>query len=99
VISREHTGYGVFTHIGMPPDTPRIDRDIPLFFIALVCAEELDRGRGLGFAIFIKDGQIQTLEGFAYENKWPDNFGNYKLTYYRSTGNIIETDEQTRHVH
>jgi hypothetical protein len=34
---------------------------------------------GAGFTLFIRNGFIDTLEGYSYEESWPENIVSYKI--------------------
>jgi len=34
---------------------------------------------GVGFVLFIKDGFIKTLEGYTYDEKFPEVINNYSI--------------------
>ena len=36
--------------------------------------------RGAGFVLFVEDGVLDTLEGFTYDEPWPDVIGRYEVT-------------------
>ncbi len=38
-----------------------------------------DLQHGAGFALFLKNGYIHTLEGFAYDEPWPENISQFEL--------------------
>jgi len=98
VKSRDFTSHGFFTKLELPLDSQRIPRD-SRFFIALVCAV-FEGGAALGFALFVEDGRLETIEGFTYERGWPrQDICDYKLSYHRSTGKVIALDYATQIVH
>jgi hypothetical protein len=99
VKTREFTGVGFFTSIELPPDTEKIPRDSH-FFIGLVCAvyQGVVGDPALGFALFVQDGRLKTLEGFTYERGWSRDvdINDFKLSYHRNTGRIIASDSASR---
>lgn len=64
VKSRENTGGGFFTDIAVPEDEPRLKCSNVLGYETHVRVEGLEHG--LGFVLFMKDGHLQKLEGFAW---------------------------------
>jgi hypothetical protein len=36
---------------------------------------------GAGFVLFIENGLLDNLEGFTYDEPWPDRLGGYSLRY------------------
>jgi hypothetical protein len=38
---------------------------------------------GAGFLLYIKDGMLNMLEGYCYEDKWPNDFENFELKTWR----------------
>ena len=81
VRSRELTGSGFFTEL-------QVDRGLPA---ALTSAEMLRIGdvnakisgleHGAGFVLFVKDGFLEMLEGYSYEEPWPESVGEFELSY------------------
>jgi hypothetical protein len=65
------TGVGFFAHFSVPQDAPTAT---PPDF---VCgAAQLDVGgvvHGAGCALFVRSGVLDFLEGFTYEDEWPEH--------------------------
>jgi len=77
VVSREFTGHGFFTDYSVPSITCVLPNSEN---IELGCLGELEGVRnGVGFILFIREGVIQTLEGYTYEEEWPEKIGQYQL--------------------
>ena len=81
VSSREFTGVGFFTNL-------RIDRSLPPALIGCSRIQIRDVGgkikglkHGVGFVLFITDGYIDFLEGFTYDEPWPEVICDYSLFY------------------
>jgi hypothetical protein len=36
---------------------------------------------GAGFVLYIKNGKLEMLEGYSYDEKWPKDIEEFKLTY------------------
>ena len=64
VTKRENTGGGFFTDIAVPEGEPRLKCSNVLGYATHARVEGLEHG--LGFVLFIKDGNLNLLEGFAW---------------------------------
>lgn len=81
VRSRELTGCGFFTEL-------QVDRGLR---VAPTSAEKLRIGdvnakiggleHGAGFVLFVKDGYLDMLEGYSYEEPWPESIDEFELSY------------------
>jgi hypothetical protein len=69
VRDREWTGAGFFTHVNAPPSQPRLRGSARL---SGVFAEIEGLKHGAGFVLSVEDGRVATLEGFSYEEAWPE---------------------------
>ena len=78
--SREYTGAGFFCCFNLPPDVPVLspERD---FHFGDVNAVVDGLKYGAGFVLFVRGGRLDTLEGYSYEEPWPEEIRNFKLTY------------------
>lgn len=83
VSSRKMTGVGFFIEFDVPPHLPRI-KSHPTFTLGDVNGTAENVKHGLGFVLFIKDGALSVLEGYSYDEPWPDEPRNLALAY--STG-------------
>ena len=45
--------------------------------------------RGAGFVVFIREGLVDTLEGFSFEEPWPDQIGEFRL-YLSDSRRVID---------
>ncbi|SFJ99606.1 transposase [Methylocapsa palsarum] len=70
VTERSSTGVGFFTHFHVPPNVARLT-DREGLEIGDVSAEIVGLKYGADFVLFVKDGAIDTLEGFCYDEAWP----------------------------
>jgi hypothetical protein len=66
VVERENTGVGFFTQIVVRADVPRVSSQSPLGREVGAKVDGLDHG--MGFILFMKEGRMQTLEGFTYSD-------------------------------
>lgn len=80
-VSRETTGVGFFVTFELPPDAPVLERVD--FELGDVHAVVKGLERGAGFVLFIRDGRLSMLEGYSYDEPWPDPPGDFSLSYER----------------
>ena len=80
VSSREFTGVGFFANFHVPPDMVRLSNRKRLT-IGDIAANIEGLKHGAGFLLFIDDGVLEFLEGFTYDETWPEKIENFKLTY------------------
>ena len=81
VTRREHTGVGFFCDFDVPSDVPRAPHSD--FHLGDVNATLDGLAHGAGFVLFVRNGRLATLEGYTYEESWPKEIRNVKLTYQR----------------
>jgi hypothetical protein len=79
-VRRELSGAGFFAYFELPREAPRIEGS-PSFQIGDLCADVERLEYGAGFVLFVRNGAIDVLEGFSYEEPWPDQIGTYTLKY------------------
>ena len=77
---RELTGVGFYCYLQIPTEAPSLTdhRDIEVHDVV---AQISGLQYGAGFVLFVRDGQIRTLEGFTYGEDWPDEIGGFELAY------------------
>ena len=80
ITSREFTGVGFFIHFGV--DTKLVYEDVN-FEIGDVDAKIDGVQYGVGFVLFIRQGRLFMLEGYTYDESWPENVTQYALYYMR----------------
>ncbi len=80
VRERKMTGVGFFTRFSIPDDIPKLP-DEATFQIGGVGANINDLEHGAGFVLFVEDGQIETLEGYTYDEPWPRNVHSFHLHF------------------
>ena len=76
---RELSGIGFFTHFIVPLDAP-VRRDLPNMELRGVAAELPGVQHGAGFVLFIRAGVIKMLEGYTYDEPWPETTDGFKIT-------------------
>ena len=92
VSKRQFTGGGFFTNFDIPSTCPRLKRKDPIT-ITDVSAAMPDLKHGAGFVLFIEKGAMNCLEGFCYDESWPDSPCAFTLSYLqestRGSGGVI----------
>jgi hypothetical protein len=79
VSSREMTGVGFHTDFSVPRDAERL-AGRPRFTLTGVDGSAANVRHGVGFVLFVADGALATLEGFTYDEPWPDDIQGLTLT-------------------
>jgi len=78
-VVREFTGVGFWTDIELPSAWHAAS--VSNFELSDVGAEAASVQHGVGFVLFIRDGLLSMLEGFTYDEPWPDDLGPFTLSY------------------
>lgn len=79
--SRENTGVGFHCSLEVPPDVPLV---APADFeLGDVDATIEGLEHGAGFLLFVRGGRMTMLEGYSYEEPWPQEIRNVTLSYRR----------------
>ncbi|MBS1910946.1 MAG: hypothetical protein JST22_03075 [Bacteroidetes bacterium] len=80
VESRELTGAGFYVKFAVPNFAPRISGN-KSFNFGDVSADIDGLASGAGFVLFVKDGALDMLEGYSYDEPWPTEIKNFRLSY------------------
>jgi hypothetical protein len=96
VSSREMTGVGFYSNFSVPPHAPRIE-GAPSFTFGGVDGAATNVRTGLGFVLFVTDRLLDFLEGYTYDEPWPDEVQGLTLTY--SGGASRDMDNLRRALH
>jgi hypothetical protein len=94
VSSREMTGAGFYTEFLVLPNVQRVPGS-PTFKLGDVNGRAENVSHGLGFLLYVKDGALSMLEGYTYDEPWPDDVRGLVLTYASKEGRKL--DFQTSH--
>ena len=78
VSKREFSGVGFFTEFALSNDAA-VRRDVPDMTLGDVSAELPGLEHGAGFVLFIREGVITMLEGYTYDEKWPEKTDGFTL--------------------
>jgi hypothetical protein len=90
--SRKMTGVGFFTNFEISADVPRVKTCLT-FKLGDVNGTADNLKHGLGFLLYVANGALSMLEGYTYDEPWPDEVHGLVLTY--STGQDRRLDFQT----
>lgn len=77
---REFSGVGFFTHFKLNADVSRLI-GLQSFAFGDIDGEMEGLKFGVGFLLFVRDGLIDFLECYTYDEFFPRNIQNVKLTY------------------
>jgi hypothetical protein len=80
VSSRKMTGAGFFTELSIPLEVVRVP-DLVAFKLGDVNGTAANVKHGLGFLLSVANGALQSLEGYTYDQPWPDEIRGLTLTY------------------
>ena len=80
VKGRELTGTGFFTTFLVPKEAPRVSGQGD-FHLGNVIAKVDGLENGAGFVLFVKNGAIDFLEGYSYDEAWPNEIKRFKLAH------------------
>ena|SRR5579875_4153130 len=92
--SREYTGVGFFTHFDVPKEAPQFSGN-PSIKFGDVIAEMDGLQRGAGFLLFIQNGVLSMLEGYTYEEPWPQKVARFELRYTSGTARDLSALRKT----
>jgi len=78
VVERRITGVGFFTTFAVPPDAPRVHGS---FQLGDVLARIEGLSHGAGFVLWVKNGALDMLEGYTFDESWPHEILEFILEY------------------
>jgi hypothetical protein len=82
ISSREFSGVGFFTRFSYPKTVQPLSLPVKNLEFGDVGAEIRGIQHGAGFLLFVRDGFLQTLEGYTYDEPWPKDTDTFKLKYH-----------------
>lgn len=88
VVRREFTGCGFYTEFHVNSKNYKLDNKEKIMLGGII-AELSELEHGTNFILYIENGLIQTLEGFCYDEQWPDNTTIIKLFSVSENGSLI----------
>ena len=89
VSSRKMTGVGFYTEFVVPPEVPRVPGR-PTFKLGDVNGTADNVKHGLGFLLYVTEGTLSMLEGYTYDDPWPDEVRGLVLTYSSKQGRKLD---------
>ena len=96
VSSRQLTGVGFYTEFSTSPSIPRLSGR-PSFKLGDVNGTAANVKNGLGFLLYVADGAITMLEGYTYDDPWPNRIEGLVLTYSDGQNRNIDKVRQIIH--
>lgn len=97
VVNRDFTGVGFFTVFTVPDAVARIS-PAQRMVIADVYAEMFGLQHPAGFALFVENGALSSLECFIHDDAWPEAARIHRMYYVRPKqpegGQLLETAER-----
>jgi hypothetical protein len=85
-IARRYTGAGFFLSFDVPDTCSRVMPE--KCRIGDVTATIAGLKYGAGFVLYVNDGLVRQLEGYCYEETWPDEIREYTLSYMDQCRNL-----------
>ena len=89
VTGREYTGVGFFTDLSVPSSV--IPAAVGRLVMSNVRADLAGLDHGAGFLLWVEEGRLTKLEGFSYDEPWPEDVGDFQV--FRAPGRGNETTD------
>jgi hypothetical protein len=96
--SRKLTGVGFFTKFTVRSSVSPLPPPIKRLVFGDIEAKIKGLQHGAGFLLFTENGFLQTLEGYTYDEPWPDDTSVFELRYHEPDRKKIldEFDEKIK---
>lgn len=98
VKEREMTRVGFYLTFSLPENSSKLTDQIPNvkpnFCFGDVNAEIESLKNGASFLIWVTDGKLDMLEGYAYYGIWPEAVGEFQLNYFSEPRNVSRLRKQ-----
>jgi hypothetical protein len=98
VFERIETGEGFYINFKIPMHMPRTNESVPSckpnFNFGDVVADIFGLKSGAGFLIWVRDGYLNQLEGYTYNEKWPNELKDYRLHYMDEERDIASLQKE-----
>jgi len=79
ITKREFTGVGFYTYFHVD-QVVSCEEDMHISGVG----GKLNNSIQIGFLLFVKKGKLSCLEGFTYDDPWPDSIGSYEVFVHPS---------------
>lgn len=86
VRKRSHSGVGFFTELSIDPSTPAAPTSREEMRIGDVAASVKGLKHGAGFVVLVRGGYLDMLEGYSYDEPWPDDIEEFRIEYTTGRG-------------
>lgn len=90
VKSREFTGAGFMIELDLPTEVERARLGKEEVRVGGVVAEIGGLSHGAGFVLYVKDGRLDALEGYSYDEPWPTKVASFELRYTSERARDVE---------
>jgi hypothetical protein len=84
LVKREFTGFGFYTYLAVPEKYNKTE-GLDVTF-GDVIAEIPNLPSGSGFLLYVRNGVLDMLEGYSYDEPWPSKIESFNLKYMTGTG-------------
>lgn len=91
VKERKYTGTGFFTYFYIKDNIKDIFLSNESMQLGGIHAEVKGLKNGAGFVLYIENGRLKTLEGYTYNESWPEQAQISKLFVIKDDGTLIES--------
>ena len=96
VSAREMTGVGFYTTFSVPDEVSRVPGNVSFKF-GDVIANIRGLKLGAGFLLYVREGALHMLEGYTYDEPWPQRISSFELSYTRSNRRDLENIRNILH--
>ena len=83
VVKRDFTGSGFITSFRVDSSLIAPSLQGKDFKFGDVVADIENLEHGAGFVLYVANGAIDALEGYSFEEKWPERISQFKLSYVK----------------
>jgi hypothetical protein len=90
VTERKVTGVGFYTTLAVPDSVGQVPGGLTVK-LGDVHADIADLRNGAGFLLYVQNGRLDLLEGYTYDEPWPQEITGFELSYDR--GEARDLDE------
>jgi hypothetical protein len=93
VRDRRTTGVGFFTELDVPASSPRATSR-KIVRLGDVVAQIPGLRNGAGFLLELNEGRLSCLEGYTFEEPWPDTVADFSLSYLKEQRDLGDLESQ-----